>query len=113
MMQFNMYHHYTVDEHLIRTVGQIVKIEAGALSEDLPLAHSIISTIQNRRALYVAALIHDIGKGQSEDHSILGERMARQICPRLGLSKAETETRRLGRPRTSHHERHGAASRPG
>ena len=42
--------------------------------------------------LLVAGLFHDIAKGREEDHSIAGERIAREICPRLGLSAAETET---------------------
>jgi len=92
MMQFNMYHHFTVDDHLIRTVSELWAIEEGNLSEECPLSTEIISTIQNRRALYVAAFIHDIGKGQPEDHSIVGERLARDICPRLGLTKTETDT---------------------
>ena len=91
MMQFNMYHHFTVDEHLVRTVGQLTAIEAGDLAETLPLSNEIVATIQNRRVLYVAALLHDIGKGRAEDHSIVGERVARELCPRLGLSKSETE----------------------
>ena len=92
MMQFNMYHHYTVDEHLLRTVGQVYEIENGAASTDLPLSTGIIKTIQNRRALYVAAFLHDIGKGRAEDHSSLGAAIARKLCPRFGLSAAETET---------------------
>ncbi len=92
MMQFNMYHHYTVDEHLLRTVGQVSTIEEGRRAESLPLSTAIFSTIQSRRALYVAAFLHDIGKGQVEDHSKLGARIARRICPRLGLSAAETDT---------------------
>ena len=92
MMQFNMYHHFTVDEHLVRTVGQLTAIEAGELSGELPLSTKIVASIQNRRALYVAAFIHDIAKGRPEDHSVLGAEMAREICPRLGLSKAETDT---------------------
>ncbi len=92
MMQFNMYHHFTVDEHLIRTVGNLTHIERGGAVEELPLSTRIFSTIQNRRALYVAAFLHDAGKGRDEDHSILGARIARGICPRLGLSAAETET---------------------
>src|SRR5690606_34530983 len=92
MMQFNMYHHYTVDEHLLRTVGQLSTIEEGRRAESLPLSTAIFSSIQSRRALYVAAFLHDIGKGQVEDHSKLGARIARRICPRLGLSAAETDT---------------------
>ncbi|WP_072369422.1 [protein-PII] uridylyltransferase [Hyphomicrobium sp. NDB2Meth4] len=92
MTQFNMYHSYTVDEHLVRTVGMLADIERGGTGEELPLSTEIIGTIKNRRALYVAAFLHDIGKGQTEDHSIVGARIARVLGPRLGLTPAETET---------------------
>ena len=91
MMQFNMYHHFTVDEHLLRTVGNITAIESGDLRSELPLSTESFKTIQNRRALYVAAFLHDIGKGRKEDHSIVGARIARKVCPRLGLTPAETD----------------------
>ena len=92
MMQFNMYHHYTVDEHLIRTVGVLSDIEHGEAAEPHPLSTAIIKGIQYRRALYVAAFLHDIAKGRDEDHSLVGTRIARTLCPRLGLDPAETET---------------------
>lgn len=92
MMQFNMYHHYTVDEHLIRCLGVLAQIDAGTLAEEHPLSTEILPGISNRRALYVALLIHDIAKGRDEDHSIAGAEVARKLCPRLGLSAAETDT---------------------
>ena len=92
MMQFNMYHHYTVDEHLVRTVGQLTAIENGELVETLPLSTEIIKSIQNRSVLFVAALLHDIGKGRVEDHSIVGAEIAERLCPRLGFKQGETET---------------------
>ena len=92
MMQFNMYHHFTVDEHLIRTVGVLSDIERGIAAEPHPLSTAIIKTVQYRRALYVAAFLHDIAKGRDEDHSIAGARIARQLAPRFGMSGAETET---------------------
>ncbi|BAQ44607.1 MULTISPECIES: [protein-PII] uridylyltransferase [Methylobacterium] len=92
MMQFNMYHHFTVDEHLIRSLGVLAKIEAGELEDEHPLAHRIVGTIQNRRALYVAMFLHDIAKGRKEDHSIAGAAVARKLGPRLGLDAAETST---------------------
>jgi len=92
MMQFNMYHHYTVDEHLIRSIGVLTEIEAGHLGHDHPLAHQIIGTIHNRRALYVAVFLHDIAKGRPEDHSEAGAVIARKLGPRFGLTEAETET---------------------
>ena len=92
MMQFNMYHHFTVDEHLIRTVGVLSDIERGIAAEPHPLSTAIIKTVQHRRALYVAGFLHDIAKGREEDHSLAGARIARHLCPRLGMSGAETET---------------------
>ncbi len=92
MMQFNVYHHYTVDEHIIQTISTLAQIERGELVEDLPLSSSILKAGVNRRVLYVALLLHDIGKGRPEDHSIIGAQMARRIAPRLGLAPEEVET---------------------
>ncbi len=92
MMQFNMYHHYTVDEHLLRSLGVLSAIDSGRVREEHPLASRLIDTIHNRRALYVAILLHDIAKGRPEDHSIAGAAIARKLGPRFGLSQAETET---------------------
>lgn len=91
-MQFDMYHHYTVDEHTIRAIGLLARIERGVLAEDHPLATGIFDQIVSRRALYVAVLLHDIAKGRGGDHSILGAEVARRLCPRFGLTPAETET---------------------
>jgi [protein-PII] uridylyltransferase len=92
MMQFNMYHHYTVDEHLLRSIGILSAIENGKLEHELPLSTKIIQNIANRRALYVAMFLHDIAKGRDEDHSIVGKRIARALGPRLGLRPDETAT---------------------
>ncbi len=92
MMQFNMYHSYTVDEHIIQCVTTLSQIERGELEEDLPVASSILKDGVNRKVLYTALLLHDIAKGRPEDHSILGAQMARKIAPRLGLSKTDTDT---------------------
>lgn len=92
MMQFNMYHHYTVDEHLIRSIGILAEIDGGRMEAEHPLANEIFPTIANRRALYVALFLHDIAKGRTEDHSVAGADVARRLCPRLGLGEAETET---------------------
>ena len=91
-MQFDMYHHYTVDEHTIRAVGLLSQIERGLLKEDHPLSTMIVQQIVSRRVLYVAVLLHDIAKGRGGDHSILGAEVAERLCPRLGLDAAETET---------------------
>jgi len=92
MMQFDMYHSYTVDEHTIQVISTIAQIEREELVEELPVASRILKDGVNRRVLYAACLLHDIGKGRKEDHSILGARIARTVCPRLGLKAAECET---------------------
>lgn len=91
-MQFDMYHHYTVDEHSIRAIGLLSRIESGALKQDHPIATAVMHQIISRRVLYVAVLLHDIAKGRGGDHSVLGAEVAMKLCPRLGLSAAETET---------------------
>jgi [protein-PII] uridylyltransferase len=91
-MQFDMYHHYTVDEHAIRAIGLLATIERGELANDHPLSTALFKQIANRRVLYVAVLLHDIAKGRGGDHSVLGEQVALELGPRLGLDEAETET---------------------
>jgi len=93
MMQFSMYHHYTVDEHLIRCIGVLSEIERGDDAKVHPLSHSLMPGLKKSRdALYVAVLLHDIAKGRLEDHSVAGARIARRICPHMGLSAADTGT---------------------
>ncbi|MCF1709155.1 [protein-PII] uridylyltransferase [Tabrizicola sp. J26] len=92
MMQFNVYHHYTVDEHTIQCISTLAQIERGELVEELPVASRILSEGVNRRVLYLALLLHDIGKGRPEDHSILGAQIARRVSQRLGLPVDEAET---------------------
>jgi [protein-PII] uridylyltransferase len=91
-MQFDMYHHYTVDEHSIRAIGLLSLIERGELADDHPLSTALFKQIASRRVLYVAVLLHDIAKGRGGDHSQLGAEVAMELCPRFGLDDAETET---------------------
>ena len=92
-MQFDMYHHYTVDEHSIRAIGLLAAIERGELKDDHPLSTSILQKqVASRHVLYVAVLLHDIAKGRGGDHSVIGAEIALKLCPRFGLDAAETET---------------------
>lgn len=92
MMQFNMYHHYTVDEHLIRCIGFLQDIERGGI-EEFALASDLMRKTrpEHRAVIYIATLLHDVAKGRPEDHSIAGAKVARRLCPRLGFSPADTE----------------------
>jgi [protein-PII] uridylyltransferase len=92
MMQFSMYHHYTVDEHLLRCVGVLAELEHGDGASLHPLSHKLMPGLRKyREALYTAVLLHDIAKGRPEDHEIAGAKIARRICPHMGLSAADTE----------------------
>ncbi len=92
LMQFNMYHHYTVDEHLIRAVGILARMDAGTLTEDHPLSAEFLPGIAARTPLYLAVLMHDVAKGRPEDHSIAGARIMRKVGRRFGFSDDDTET---------------------
>jgi [protein-PII] uridylyltransferase len=93
MMQFNMYHHYTVDEHLLRCVGYLQEIERGG-NDEFIVASDLMRKIrpEHRAVIYITTLLHDIAKGRPEDHSIAGAKVARRLCPRLGFNAADTET---------------------
>ena len=92
MMQFNMYHHYTVDEHLMRCVGFLQDIERGG-NDEFTVASDLMRKIrpEHRAVIYITTLLHDIAKGRPEDHSIAGAKVARRLCPRLGFNAADTE----------------------
>jgi len=93
MMQFNMYHHYTVDEHLIRCIGVLAEIEHGDSEKLHPLSHSLMPSLKSQRELlYAAVLFHDIAKGRPEDHSEAGAKVARRVAPHMGFNASETET---------------------
>ena len=92
MMQFDMYHSYTVDEHTIKAVGNVSDIEQGVLKTIAPVASRLFHELTSRQALFVAVLFHDIAKGRGGDHSVLGAEVAAQLCPLLGLNEETTET---------------------
>jgi [protein-PII] uridylyltransferase len=88
--QFNMYHHFTVDEHTLKAVETIHDIEAGKFGDAHPLSTELFPKIQNRRALYLAMLLHDTGKGIG-DQQVEGAKVARNAAIRLGLPPGEAE----------------------
>lgn len=88
--QFNMYHRYTVDEHTLQALGLLREIEQGQHPDEHPLSTRIAPLIKNRRALHLAVLLHDTGKG-SGDQCEEGAIRARAACERLGLDEDECE----------------------
>jgi len=92
LMQFDMYHSYTVDEHTIFTISNLYSLKNGEFKNFAPLASKVILEISSKKCLFVAMLLHDIAKGRKGDHSENGALIASVVCPRLGLTKEETKT---------------------
>jgi [protein-PII] uridylyltransferase len=88
--QHDMYHSFTVDEHTIRAVGLLAKIEKGEL-DDIQKVSSLVGAAPSRRVLFMGIFLHDIAKGRGGDHSELGEKIAFALCPRLGFSSTEKD----------------------
>jgi [protein-PII] uridylyltransferase len=90
LLQFNEYHKYTVDEHSIRTVENVTD----TIHDPGPLGDAYRS-LRDKRVLHLAALIHDLGKGFTEDHSVVGAELSLETSAVLGLNSRETETLRF------------------
>lgn len=87
LLQFNASHQYTVDEHSLLTVEVATKFrrDSGEIGR-------LYRSLAQPWILHLALLLHDAGKGFEEDHSIVGGRIARVVCERLGLSQEDSET---------------------
>jgi [protein-PII] uridylyltransferase len=90
LAQHGIHNLYTVGEHLLRTVKELHRMERPTEEPaDQPRPGDIFQQIRNRRILFLAGLLHDIGKGQGSDHSVRGAALARKIGNRLGLGAQE------------------------
>ena len=89
LMQFNRYHHFTVDEHSLHAVDELHRLRAGDLGNMTGPVHKVFGQIEDPLVLFVAVLYHDIAKGQPGHHADVGAKLAPEICARLGLSRAQ------------------------
>ncbi|WP_455243811.1 [protein-PII] uridylyltransferase [Petrachloros mirabilis] len=87
LMQFNQYHKYTVDEHSLLAVER-----AEAVNDDTGVLGEVYRSIKRKDILHLAVLMHDLGKGEEEDHSDLGKRLAEEVAVCLGYDEQETRT---------------------
>jgi [protein-PII] uridylyltransferase len=90
-VQHDVYHVYTVDVHSVRAVDRLHALVRGDLRQSLPRASRLAAEAPRKEPLFLALLLHDIGKARGKDHSTTGAEMARPIAVRLGLSAVDVE----------------------
>lgn len=86
MMQFDRYHIYTVDEHILVAVGKLHAIARGEYAQALPVASHVVAEFAQSRTLFLAMLCHDIAKGRGGNHPALGAEIGAGLARQLGLS---------------------------
>lgn len=90
-MQYDLFHVYTVDEHTLFVVRNLRRFALEKFRTDHPLCNEIFHLIDKPELLYIAALMHDIGKGSGTDHSDLGAAIAEDFCVRHGIGARDTK----------------------
>lgn len=90
-MQHDLFHVYTVDEHILTVLRNVRRFTVADLAHEFPLASRLIAAFDKPELLYLAALFHDIAKGRGGDHSELGAVDARRFCRQHQLDKADSE----------------------
>ena len=90
-MQHDLFHVYTVDEHILMVIRNLRRLVLPRFAHEFPFCHELAREFARPEVLYLAALFHDIAKGRGGDHSSLGKRDARQFCRKLALSKNDID----------------------
>ena len=90
-MQHDLYHLYTVDEHILMVLRNLRRFTVPEFAHEYPLCSRLINGFERQEVLYLAALFHDIAKGRGGDHSALGKVDARRFCNLHKLEKKDTD----------------------
>jgi [protein-PII] uridylyltransferase len=90
-MQHDLFHVYTVDEHILMVIRNLRRFTEAQHAHEYPLCSRLIADVERKEVLYLAALFHDIAKGRGGDHSALGARDARRFCLQHDLSVEDAE----------------------
>ena len=88
-MQHDLYHVYTVDEHILRVIRNLRRFAVPELAHEFPLCSRLLSEFDKPEVLYLAGLFHDIAKGRGGDHSTLGKADAAKFCKDHGLAATD------------------------
>jgi len=90
-MQHDLFHVYTVDEHILMVIRNLRRFTEPQHAHEYPLCSRLIGDFERREVLYLAGLFHDIAKGRGGDHSTLGAAEARRFCRAHGLPREDVE----------------------
>lgn len=90
-MQHDLFHVYTVDEHILRVVRNVRRFTRPEFAHEYPLASRLIADFERPEVLVLAALFHDIAKGRGGDHSQLGNAEARRFCKAHALPQGDID----------------------
>jgi [protein-PII] uridylyltransferase len=90
-MQHDLFHSYTVDQHSFRAVKFIRHLRFGSEKENFPMASKLIHNIPKKEILYLAALLHDVGKALPGEHEVTGAEITEQFCMQHGFSQKDTD----------------------
>ena len=90
-MQHDLFHVYTVDEHILMVIRNLRRFTEAQHAHEYPLCSRLIGDFERKEVLYLAALFHDIAKGRGGDHSRLGARDARRFCLQHGLAQRDAD----------------------
>ena len=91
LMQYDLFHTYTVDEHILFVVRNLRRFALPEFADEVPLCSQVFTTLPKPELLYLAGLFHDIAKGRGGDHSQLGGVDAREFCERHDLSHYDSD----------------------
>ena len=90
-MQHDLFHVYTVDQHILQVMRNLRRFTMPEFAHEYPLCSRLIAGFERHWLIYVAAIFHDIAKGRGGDHSQLGMKDARRFCRDHGLDEADTD----------------------
>ncbi|MBX3671899.1 MAG: [protein-PII] uridylyltransferase [Burkholderiales bacterium] len=90
-MQHDLFHVYTVDEHILMVIRNLRRFAIPRFDHEYPFCSRLMQAFDAPEILYLAALFHDIAKGRGGDHSALGARDAERFCRAHGLKRADAK----------------------
>ena len=90
-MQHDLFHVYTVDQHILMVLRNVRRFFMAEHSHEYPMCSQLAAGWDKPWVLYVAALFHDIAKGRGGDHSVLGCQDVRVFCRQHGIAAEDSD----------------------